>query len=202
MNSKPFSNLTTNQKWAAGILAAIVVLCGVFSLTAASFQMGRMGSTRQGYMQGLPQAPNAPQYQNDQPVPPQAPAGPQFRNNRDDDFGPMRRGSMGFGIFGIIGGFFRLIFTILFIGFIFMLVRRFVFGRGGWGPRGMGWRGSWNHDQHDVPPHVQEWHRRMHEQPAPAPVTPATDTPATPATDAPAAPATDAPPASDEGKLV
>ena len=195
-----FNNLNTSQKWLIGLLAAAVVLCGVFGLSAASFQMGRMsGGGRQGYVvQGPPAAPQAPQYQNDQPVPPQPPAAPQpgVRGNRG--FGPMQHGPMGFGILGIIGGFFRLIFTIGFIMLIIFLVRRFVFGRG-WGPRGWGWRGrggpgGWNHG---VPPHFEEWHSRMHGQPAPAPAASA-DAPAVPAADKPA----DAAPASDEGKLV
>jgi len=199
-----FNNLNTNQKWFVGLLAAAVVLCGVFGLSAASFQMGRMSSGRQqGYMMqapAAPAAPAAPQYQNDQPM-------PGMRGNRGFNNGPMmmggnQRGGMGFGIFGIIGGFFRLIFTLAFIGFIFFLVRRFVFGRRGWGP--WGWKGgpsTWNNG---VPPHVEEWHRRMHEaaaNPAPAaPAAPSADAPVAPSTDAPTTPTT--PTSTDEGKLV
>lgn len=208
-----FNNLNTNQKWFVGLLAAAVVLCGVFGLSAASFQMGRMSSGRQGFvMQGqppqppqapmAPAAPAAPQYQNDQPMQPQ----PGMRGNRGFNNGPMMGGNQrggGFGIFGIIGGFFRLIFTIAFIGFIFFLVRRFVFGRrGGWGP--WGWKGGPSTWKNGVPPHVEEWHRRMHEADAtPAPAAPSADAPVAPSTDAPTAPTTPITPTStDEGKLV
>ncbi len=62
----------------------------------------------------------------------------------------------GFGIFGLI-------FPLLFIFLIFGLLRGIFFGgwrgRRGWGdPRSQ--RGEW---PHDVPPTVEEWHRKMHE---------------------------------------
>lgn len=215
-NQNPFSNLTTNQKWVAGIIAAVVIMCGVFGIGAATFQMGRMSAARgnqQGYMMGAPAAPIAPdapqapnqQYQNDRPM------GPQF--NQQGQQGRRMSGRMGgggFSFFGIIGGFFRLIFTILLIGFLIMVVRRFVFGRRGWGPwawrGGPGGPGGWQHE-HGVPPHIQEWHRRMHEQAA-ATATNA-DAPTATAADAPAAtaaPPTTAPteptPPTDDTKLV
>ena len=176
-NQNPFSNLTTNQKWLAGIVAAIIIMCGVLSIGAVTFQMGRMSGARgnpQGYVVAPPAAPDAPQ----------APVGPQYQDDRPS--GPQGRRMTGprmggFGILGVIGGFFRLIFTILFIGFLIMLVRRFVFGRRGWGPwawrGGPGGPGGWQHN-HGVPPHIEEWHRRMHEQPAAAAA--ATDAPAMP----------------------
>ena len=203
-NQNPFSNLTTNQKWAAGIVAAIVLMCGIFSIGAATFQMGRMSGARQGqgYMvDGRGAAPAPPQA-------PDAPNAPRFENDRQmgSPFGARGRQTMnarmsGFGVFGIIGGFFRLIFTILFFGFIFMLVRRFVFGRRGWGPGPMGWRGgpgAWKHE-HGVPPHFEEWHRRTHEQPKDAPTTAPTDTPTVAADETTP---TEPTPPTDEGKLV
>ena len=65
-------------------------------------------------------------------------------------------GLFGFGIFGLI-------FPLLFIFLILGLLRGIFFGgwRGRWGWGGMrGQRGEW---PHDVPPMVEEWHRKMHE---------------------------------------
>lgn len=103
-------------------------------------------------------------------VPPQGPMG-RGQMGAWGSYGP--RGGMGHGSgyaygpgynygrggFGIIGGIFRLFFTLLLIGLIIGIVRRFAWGRRmGWG-RWYGHHGGPNGD--DVPPHFAEWYRRM-----------------------------------------
>jgi hypothetical protein len=72
-------------------------------------------------------------------------------------YGPYARPwGVGFGT-GILG----CIFPLLFFFFIFALIRGLFF-------RGWGWGGRYRHGHrdwpHDVPPEVEEWHRRMHEK--------------------------------------
>ncbi|HZY41344.1 MAG TPA: hypothetical protein VFF59_05000 [Anaerolineae bacterium] len=69
-------------------------------------------------------------------------------------YGLHRPWGFGFGLFGLIG-------PLLFFFLIFAIVRGLFF-RGGRGPWGHGpWnRGDWDKN---VPPMVQEWHRKMHE---------------------------------------
>jgi hypothetical protein len=63
----------------------------------------------------------------------------------------------GFGFFPF-GFIFPLFFGIL----IFSLVARALFG--GWRRNGPGyWGGMHGRDPHDIPPMVEEWHRKMHE---------------------------------------
>ncbi len=71
-------------------------------------------------------------------------------------FGPFFFRPFGWG-FGFLGCLFPLLFFLLF----FSLIRLVI-----WGPR-WGWRHHrhWDRDERDVPPMVEEWHRKMHEQP-------------------------------------
>ncbi len=100
-------------------------------------------------------------------VPPQGPMG----RGQMGAWGHGHRGGMAYGPgygygygyarggFSIIGGIFRLFFTLLLIGLIIGLIRRFAWGRRmGWGPR---WHGHSGPDGDDVPPHFAEWYRRM-----------------------------------------
>lgn len=72
-------------------------------------------------------------------------------------YGPFFFQPFGWG-FGFLGCLFPLLFFLLF----FSLIRGII-----WGPR---WRWHhhrhWEHDEHGVPPMVEEWHRKMHEQPS------------------------------------
>jgi hypothetical protein len=65
----------------------------------------------------------------------------------------LRPWGFGFGLFGLIG-------PLLFLLLIFALLRGVFFAgrRGSWGWRGP--RGDW---PKDVPPMVEEWHRKMHD---------------------------------------
>jgi hypothetical protein len=64
----------------------------------------------------------------------------------------------GFGIFGLI-------FPLLFIFVIFGLLRGLLFG--GWRRRGpWGWDRPHSDWEKNVPPTVEEWHRKMHESPS------------------------------------
>lgn len=62
--------------------------------------------------------------------------------------------------FGWGFGFLGCVFPLLFFFLIFGLLRGIFWG-GHWG-----WRHHrhWDRDEHDVPPMVAEWHRKMHEQ--------------------------------------
>lgn len=61
--------------------------------------------------------------------------------------------------FGWGFGFLSCLFPLLFFFVIFSLIRLVI-----WGPR-WGWRHHrhWDHDEGNVPPMVEEWHRKMHE---------------------------------------
>ena len=172
-----------NKKIWVGAIAGIVLLCAVIGITGASFRAGMMMSEnrngfafgpgrQQNYVQPVPQpvAPAVPQ--DDQPQAPRGDArrsapqvqvGPAYGNN---DMG-MNRGH-GFGVLSFIGGIFRFIGTLLLIGLAFFFIRMMFFKRG-WGPGRWGWggldrnRGGPN-GNHGVPPHFEEWHKRMHEQ--------------------------------------
>lgn len=67
--------------------------------------------------------------------------------------------------FGLLGCLVPLFFVL----FLFAMFR-FVFGprrwRHGWGGPGMHMHGTWDPSQGDVPPTVQAWHRKLHEQDA------------------------------------
>jgi hypothetical protein len=66
----------------------------------------------------------------------------------------------GFGFFPF-GFIFPLFFGIL----IFFLISRALFG--GWRRHGPGdWGGRYGRDPNDIPPMVEEWHRKMHESPS------------------------------------
>ena len=69
-------------------------------------------------------------------------------------YGPFFLHPFGWG-FGLLGCLFPLLFFLLFFSLI-----RFVI----WGPR-WGWRHHrhWDRDGRDVPPMVEDWHRKMHE---------------------------------------
>jgi len=71
----------------------------------------------------------------------------------------------GFGLFWFFGVF-------LFLFLVFGLIRLAIFGRMG---RGWGYGGGYKHWGYQVPPAVeermQEWHKRAHGEPAPAPPT-------------------------------
>lgn len=88
-------------------------------------------------------------------------------------YGPLgfRRG-FGFG-FGIVGCLVPLFFIILLFA-LFRLAFRPRWGRGWGGPwmRG-GWDGSWDPSKGNIPPAVQEWHRRLHETENQPPTQPA-----------------------------
>ncbi len=76
------------------------------------------------------------------------------------------RGGMLGGFFGFLGGILRLLFTLALLGGLFMLLWRFVFGRGGWDP--MSGRPGWDGN---LPPWADAMHRKMHahmDKPAPA----------------------------------
>lgn len=63
----------------------------------------------------------------------------------------------GFGFFP-----FGFIFPLFFGLFIFFLITRAIFG--GWRRHAPGyWGGMHGRDPHDIPPMVEEWHRKMHE---------------------------------------
>jgi hypothetical protein len=74
-------------------------------------------------------------------------------------------------------GFFGFIWFLLFLFLLFGLFRALRFGRG-WGHGGWGYRGGWGGygyggGKGGVPPAIdermQEWHKRAHGEPAPAP---------------------------------
>lgn len=61
-------------------------------------------------------------------------------------------------------GFFGFCFPFLAILLIFAAFRGLFF-RGGWrgyGPGGWGWYGKYRGGEGDIPPRVEEWHRKMH----------------------------------------
>lgn len=172
-----------NRKILIGVLASVVLLCAVIGITGASFRAGMlMNGARNGMAFGPgrqqnygPQAgpqPVAPQ--DDQPpVAPQAPRGdarraaPQAAEGYYANDARFNR-SRGFGVLGFIGGIFRFIGTLLLIGLIFFFIRMAFFKRG-WGMGRWGWGGrggpNGQRDEHrGVPPHFEEWHKRMHEQ--------------------------------------
>lgn len=64
----------------------------------------------------------------------------------------------GFGLLACLVPFFLLL--------LFFALMRFIFGgprrHHGWGGPGM--KGNWNPEDGTFPPHVAEWHRKLHEQ--------------------------------------
>jgi hypothetical protein len=163
------SEMDRNKKILIGALGGVVALCLFMSIVGASFSMGmRMGGRNNyGYApRAVPQAapPAAPQ--DGQPPAPQiAPRSPRGNYGYYDNGSRFNRGWV-FSPFGFIGGIFRLIGTLLFIGLIFFLIRMLFF-RNGWGGPG---RWGWNSNGRGVPPFFEEWHKRAHEpQPAPQP---------------------------------
>ena len=163
-NMNNLNNMPRERKIILGVVAAAVLLCAIIGVGSAAFMAGTMaGASRanyavQGY--GPRQLPgNPPDAQGDvipaQPEPVRP--GPRMMN----------RGGWGHGPVGFFGGIFRVIGTILFIGFIFFLVRMIFFrgrgwgrgwGRGPWG-YGRGWGGPWGgpggpgQGNSGVPPH-------------------------------------------------
>lgn len=204
----------TSKWWIVGGIAAtlLAVACvGTLALGMmfAGPRFGGQMMNRQAPVQIAPQPDDAPRAQ---------PGQPDARGFRGDDRG-FYRDSMrsyggrfnqgrGMGLFGFIGGVFRLFFTIVLIGLALLFLRRFFFGRGGWGWGGPGrWGGPGGPGAHgDVPPWAEEWHRKMHanmDAPAAAPVADApASSPSTPAVaDTPQASPPDAP-ADGDSKLV
>jgi len=142
-NMNNLNDMTQGRKKFVAIAAAGVVFLTAIGIGNAAYAAGTMaGSARADYgVQSYTprQVPNVQQYaQNEvQPAP------QQFETYRPSPqvAGPdWQRGAGGFGFFG---GILRLIGTVLFIGFILMLVRR-VFFRGRSFPGGMMGRGPWN----------------------------------------------------------
>jgi hypothetical protein len=91
--------------------------------------------------------------------------------------------SMGFGIFGLIGSMFHLLFTIAFVALLIGIARRFLFGRG--------WRygmagGPGGRFREEPPAWVEQWHSKLHERmdrKAEPPAAESVQTPEPPVTD-------------------
>jgi hypothetical protein len=124
-----------NGRVVLGVLVAIVLIVGLAGVGVYAYNIG--------VAQGMIDSGKAPV-----PVAP-APYAYPF-------YGPFSFHPFGWG-FGFLGCLFPLLFFLLF----FSLIRLIV-----WGPR---WRWHhyrrWDRDERDVPPMVEEWHRKMHEQP-------------------------------------
>jgi len=159
------NNLPRERKILLGVVAAVVLFCVVMSIGGTAFMAGRMSGMAQsnyavqGY--GPRQLPDSqPDAQGDV-----VPAPGRF-SQQNDEYRPGPHGMAGPGWNrgggSFFGGIFRLIGTLLFIGFIVFLVRGLFFRRWGW--RGGMWgRGPWGHRGHwggpgqgnsGVPPHV------------------------------------------------
>lgn len=173
--------MNTRKIVVGALLAGALLLGGVAIGSFAGAARVRMGM-RQLYPPAAgPAAPGQPNGDL-QPAPvPGAPNGPRqispgvpggrFDNNYGRGQRGMIRGAgrnngrgMPGGFFGFLGGILRLLFTLALLGGLFMLLRRFVFGRGGWGP--MSGRPGWDGN---LPPWADAMHRKMHahmDQPA------------------------------------
>ncbi len=203
--------------WIVGGFAAtlIVVACVGILAVGMMFAGPRFGGLMMNRQPGQPPAQVAPLPDD---APRVQPGQPDPRGFRGDDRGFYRDPMQGYGgrsyqgrgmgMFGFIGGIFRLFFTIVLIALALMFLRRFFFGRGrGWSWGGPGrWGGPGGPGAHgDVPPWAEEWHRKMHAK-MDAPVA---ETPAEPASSAGTPAVTDAPqatrpdaPADGDTKLV
>jgi len=144
------NNLPRERKILLGVVAAVVLFCVVMSIGGTAFMAGRMSGMAQsnyavqGY--GPRQLPDSqPDAQGDV-----VPAPGRF-SQQNDEYRPGPHGMAGPGWNrgggSFFGGIFRLIGTLLFIGFIVFLVRGLLFRRWGW--RGGMWgRGPWGHRGH------------------------------------------------------
>ena len=128
-----------NGRFVLGILLALVLIGGAVGIGAMAYNAG--------VTQGMVASGKAVA-----PAEGAAPYAYPF-------YGPFFFRPFGWGF-----GFLSCLFPLLFFFIVFSMLRMLFWG-GRWG-----WRHHrhWDRDEHDIPPMVAEWHRKMHEPQAPA----------------------------------